>query len=526
MQPESTDLRRRRRIRRYVPFLVVAALFAVVIALRPSQAPDRRAAVPSPTSTGTAARGTTGGDTRHCTKEGTQYPLDLVRWSPPCAPRFTGDNGGATAPGVTKDSVKVIVFESIPNEQIEAILASQGLGSTGPQRDRADAAFSRFVNEHFELYGRHLDVQRVEGDCPTTPPDFDRCIAAAQKIVEMHPFAVIWSTTLYADVFDVFANAGILTFGGRWFDRAYYEDRAPYRWDMFLDGTQTADLIAELYCKNLAGKPADHAGKVIHPTIGGRDTIRHLGITSDEQPASVANAKRVQKKVKACTHGRDNPVIYTGSPDIETSAAQFQAGVARFISEGVTTSLCLCESVALIGTSAFTTAGYFPEHLVSGMGFTDDDTVGRLADPKQWAHAFGLSQIGDAGPADDSDASRVWRSQGHTGRPCGAVDCGLDKWYIDIVGLAVQLAGPHLDPESVRAGLMSYRLDAADPTQLSAGFGPHDYGLLDDVRVVYWDPNAKSAADGKPGAYIKVAAGRRYRAGQLPSDVLDDIPVQ
>src|SRR5262245_38059882 len=122
MQPESTDLRRRRRIGRYVPFLVVAALFAVVIALRPSNAPDRRAAVPSPTSTGAAARGTTGGDTRHCTKAGQQHPTNLVPWSPPCEPRFHGDNGGATAPGVTKDSVKVVVFESKPNEQVEAVL--------------------------------------------------------------------------------------------------------------------------------------------------------------------------------------------------------------------------------------------------------------------------------------------------------------------------------------------------------------------------------------------------------------------
>ena len=38
-------------------------------------------------------------------------------------------------------------------------------------------------------------------------------------------------------------------------------------------------MIAEYYCKKLAGKNADHAGAIIHPSIGGREhpaPARHL----------------------------------------------------------------------------------------------------------------------------------------------------------------------------------------------------------------------------------------------------------
>ena len=42
--------------------------------------------------------------------------------------------------------------------------------------------------EYYELYGRKIVVKRIVGDCPTTPPDYDKCNAAAQKVVKEKPF--------------------------------------------------------------------------------------------------------------------------------------------------------------------------------------------------------------------------------------------------------------------------------------------------------------------------------------------------
>jgi hypothetical protein len=45
----------------------------------------------------------------------------------------------------------------------------------------------------------------------------------------------------------------------------YFTQRRPYRYDAFMDGTSSADLIGEYYCKKLAGKNADHAGSQPFP---------------------------------------------------------------------------------------------------------------------------------------------------------------------------------------------------------------------------------------------------------------------
>lgn len=509
-----------RRLRRYAPFLAVAAGIAVLIAVLPSRAPEKER--PDAPSVGVGANAD--GDRSHCTDDGRQID-GLTGWGVACVPKFEGDNGGVTADGVTAETVEVVLFEALPSEEADAILGVEA--EQRARREKAIVAYVDFVNSHFEMYGRQIELTRVEGDCPTTPPDYDRCLAAAQEVVDRRPFAVIWITGLYAEVFDVFANAGIPSFGGEWFDGATYSDQRPYRWDLFMDGTQTAEAVADFYCKNMAGKPADHAGELVHPAIGGRDTIRHMGITTNEQPASIANANHLRDLVSECTDGEDVPFVLGYSPDFENAAAQAQAGLARMISEKVTTTVCLCDGVAAaFGTPLLTASDFFPEHLISGMGFVDNDTLGRLADPQQWAHAFGPSQLWDGPRIDDSDATRVWQMEGNEGLPCPPGDCSLEWSYIALVALGVQQAGPQLTPATLEEGFFAMDQPEPAPGVASTDFGPDDYGLLSSVRAVYWDPEATSAGDGKPGAWVALNDGERYDRGEIPADLLDAIPVR
>ena len=94
-------------------------------------------------------------------------------------------------------------------------------------------------------------------DCPTTPPDYDKCIAAAQKVVKEKPFGVIWATSLYATVYDVWSRAGIVSLGGSSFDNSFYNRGRPFRYDLGMDehgpfivmklirGQSLAEMIAE-----------------------------------------------------------------------------------------------------------------------------------------------------------------------------------------------------------------------------------------------------------------------------------------
>jgi hypothetical protein len=48
-------------------------------------------------------------------------------------------------------------------------------------------------------------------------------------------------------------------------------------------------------------------------------------------------------------------------------------------------------------------------------------------------------------------------------------------------------------------------------------FGPGDHTTADDVREIYWDPNAVSPYNGKAGSYIGINNDARYLRDQLPT---------
>jgi hypothetical protein len=465
------------------------------------------------------------GDTSHCTPEGQQFAI-IRGGGPPCAPKWPdgADNGGATYKGVTAETIRVVYFSAKPNEQVNAVLRPQGLATTEEENVAAAEAYTEFLNKHIETYGREIELVRVVGDCPTSPPDVDACIAAAQEVVKLQPFAVIWPTSLYASVFDVWAKNGIIALGGNHFDERFFSQRRPFRYDTFMDGTQSADHIVEYYCKKLSGGSASHAGRLIHPQIGGRDTARKLGVIVPEIEANVLNAQRVAAQVKACGGG-DVPVL-TYESDIERATEQTQATVSKLIAEKVTTVVCMCDPIA----PAFLTAGlksnrYIPEFLMPGLGLLDYDLLGRLYDPEIMAHAFGPSHLGLNIPLDDTDQARAWRDVGRQGHPCGNNGCGVLWSYYRMLGNGIHLAGPDLNPLSFEAALLERMPDyggAPDlPLVVLAG---GDYTGVDDAKEVYWSATARSSIDGQAGAYVPVANGKRYRLGQWPGG-LEQIPV-
>jgi hypothetical protein len=573
---------RRSTLRLYGPFLALAAVQALFIVAAPSKAPEHTAlsagAAPSRTggnsgftssggaagtpgavagSPGSVAGGGTGGgggggvvggggggagtvsnvgggtlaagDTSHCVGP---YQFDVyIVHGPPCQPVFAGDNGGATNDGVTATEIHVVIFQATPNDQVNAILGVKGLATTSQQDDDAIAAYEGFINSHYELYGRKLVFEKVIGNCPTTPPDYAKCEVAAQEIVKKKPFAVIWITSLYADVFDIFANAGIISIGGTAFDLNYYNGRRPFRYDVGMDGSQSADFISSYYCNKLVGKHPDHAGTVIKPDIGTRDSvIRKLGITVPEIPANTLTAQRVIDAVRACggpDAAVDHPFTYKS--DINTATQQTEATVAALATNKVTTLVCMCDPIAPVFlTTGLTNQNYYPEHILPGLGLLDYDLLGQLYDKQQWQHAFGPSQLPTFGSLDDTDQARVWRLQGNSGHPCGNNGCGLLWAWQSGIALMLQQTGPNLNPLTFEQGVLGNLppTGGSGRSQLMQ-FGAGDYTGVSDEKEVYWDPTVTTPTDGSKGAYVPVNGDRRYQLGQWgESGDLSGIPVR
>jgi hypothetical protein len=475
---------------------------------------------------GAAAGTAAAGDTRHC-RNGRQ--TDVIFNAPPCAAKFTGDNGGATYPGVTAKEIKLVLFECQPNEQVNAILATQGLAASQAETDAMVNATIKVMNEKYEFYGRKIVWEHVIGDCPLTPPDPAKSRQAAAEVAKTKPAFVIH----YAagpESHDVWSQNGIVSLGGPNLDASFYAGRRPFRYDVFPSGSESADQVAEYYCKKLAGKPASNAGQIIHQSIGGRTTKRHLGVVVPDNGngASVPNAKRVAAKVKECA-GEDVP-FFTYSSDINRAEEQTRVTVAALIKDKVTTVACMCDAIAPVFlTKGMTANNYFPEHELPGGLLLDYDVLGRLYDTAQWEHSFGPSQLVNPVPFDQSDATRLWRAAGNSGQPCGS--CNLITGYMVQLGTMIQQAGPNLNPLTVERGLVgvNYRRGGwaetkGNPSQYLIKFGQGDYNAISDYREVYWSNTARSDIDGKNGAYVSMNGGRRYDLGEIGRDF--NIPVK
>jgi hypothetical protein len=473
------------------------------------------------------------GDRSHCSRDGRQTAL--IYSSPPCIPKWpTGaNNGGITAPGVTDKTIKIIKFNLAANAEVNSILQTQGLAEDDQTRTTYDKAGVAFIQKYFEFYGRTIQwIDYVAQNCPTTPPNPTTCDTDVKAVIGMHPFAIVAITGLYSNIFDEFAHAGILTIGGEWFEDTYFNKRRPYRYDPVMDGTTAARTIAEFYCKKMAGKTANHAGVVIHQSIGARDTTkRKMGISTPDDPANLAAARLLQSLVTQCDG--QQPPIFSYSSDITKADEQATESTTAYIHDKVTTVVCMCDPIApFFGTKYFTKQQYFPEILGSGEGFTDYDKVGRIYDQAQMAHAFGPSELAEPVALGNSEAGVVWHTTGNTGDPCQS--CNLNWGYIDLLGQFLQMAGPNLNVNTVEQAVIGNRYTRGGweasghrPDITLEQFGPNDYTALSDIREVYWSQAATSKVDGQPGAYISVNAGQRWQAGQLPGAQgnLDEIPI-
>jgi hypothetical protein len=345
-------------------------------------------------------------------------------------------------------------------------------------------------------------------------------------------------------VFDIWANAGIISIGGSAFDYSYFIDggRRGLRYDVAMDGTQSADFISTYYCNKLANRPPDHAGSTIHATIGPRNApglVRKLGVITPEIPADTLAAQRVINSVQQCAGPNgvvDHPFTYKS--DINSATTQTESTVAALASNKVTTIVCMCDPIAPVFlTTGLSNQAYYPEHVLPGLGLLDYDLLGQLYDKQQWQHAFGPSQLANFGSLDDTDQAKVWRAQGNSGHPCGNNGCGIPWAYVSATALMLQQAGPALDNSAFDNGVEN-NIPPSGGSGLAylLQWGPGDYTGVSDEREVYWDPLATTPIDGSQGAYITVGPNcpanpapdtcdQRFQLGQWSQD-LSQIPVR
>ncbi|MGK2949459.1 MAG: ABC transporter substrate-binding protein [Acidimicrobiales bacterium] len=455
----------------------------------------------------TAAPGAAGG----CPDRQAQIPGDP--YSPPCI-TFSGTNGGATHKGVTGDTIKVAfrVLNERGFQQTLADLAGASLVDSPATVQNTVSAMAEYFNERFELYGRKIEIAFYDGQGSNTTELLgggrDKAEADAITVAEeIGAFADLSATSEpYAGAL---AKRGVIGFGTPYLSRAWHEQRAPFAWSLATDGSIVSELAAEYQVKRLYDKPAVHAsgnGGDGKPLKNRPRKFATLAPENSWYQESVQNAEAIIRKA-----GKEPGINFKYVLDLATMSNQATGIIDTFKRANVTTIVCGCDPILPVFLSGVANrAQYYPEFIIVGTALTDADIVAQLWNPAFAANAFGVSSLNGFVPPTQTIAYAAYKSV-RSDEPAFSVDLIYYQMYMLAIGL--QGAGPNLNPATFEAGMFAY------PPKLGPvglwKFGPGDRTAANDVREIYFDPNATSTFNGKKGAYVGTS-DQRWEAGGIP----------
>jgi hypothetical protein len=442
-------------------------------------------------------------------------------YSPPCVePWPGGDNGGATAPGVTADEIVVAVYQAQPDLLEQTFLERSGSDETLNSELETNQQYVDFFQAHYQTYGRRVRLVPLRA---SGPPDDDvtaraDAIKVATEIKAFASFGGPSQTTVYADEL---AARGVLCVGDCTIaaPESFLRTRSPYVWPTLASPDQAAHHWAAFVGKELDGRRARFAGDAAL-----RDEQRRFGVvryddepgTFDESFARLTDLLRDQ--------GVDLATQVPYQLDLESSQEAARAAIAALREANVTSVIIAGDPVfPLFLTQEATAQGFFPEWVVLGYAFTDTAVFGRQYDQQQWAHAFGVTLL-PTRQADDIDqlaSILVWQS----GQPPIAKTFRLLVQAPLLFFTGLHLAGPDLNAASFRAGLFRFPDRTTRSPFLHLSWGRHDIwpGIDltagDDAAVVWWDPDATGpdeVGNDGTGLWRYAREGRRYLPDEWP----------
>jgi hypothetical protein len=448
----------------------------------------------------------------------------------PCVRPFKDgeNNGGATSMGVTRNSVKIVLFLGT-HEQQDAERTRPG--ATAPvdlatnQPGYIEESFDDWqeaLDHSYNLWGREFEFVVVN----PTGADEAAQRADALRVAEMEPFAVVSNAPATAgggQVFaaDLVAKKIIVFYGGITNEEA--GQQAPYRYLGGFDNNASAINSVHFAARQLKGETAKWSGDftdkkrvfgTIHPETGidwqyFESTAKKEGLTSKVDLEYSVPLDTSQTMAK---NQEEAPTLVTKLKDEGVTT------VMLFTSFGMNQQLL----------RAAEQLDYHPEWLFTGMGAQDIEITARILNgiaPEQMKHVFGLGNLPLYVEGID-DPQRVWFNW-YWGGNQGVYAAGT-VGTLNLLNGGVQLAGPKLTPETFQRGMFSIPLrGGAASNQVQSfmnGYGPTP-GLPYDVysqvgldyAIMWWNPTeegkGKIVFDDGVGKFMYIDGAKRYAAG-------------
>ncbi len=443
-------------------------------------------------------------------------------FAPTCWLPFEGDNGGATAPGVTGDTIRIAYYESQDSDFVLQYL-TDAIADDDTNADVTDTMekLLQFYETYYETYGRRVELIPVVASGVVNDEVSAR--ADAVRIAEeIKPF-MVWNGPGLTNAFaEELAARGIpcISCGpGQPVD--YYIANDGLSWTIGAGNAQTNLLVADYVARKLAGSPAQFAGDPDMVTT--ERVFGLLYISSSSASEAVAD----QLEAELADRGVELAARIPYALDPFTIQETASNAIAKLKDAGVTSVIFASDPIAPRDfTREATAQEYFPEWILADGFLSDTNAFARTYDQDQWAHAFGLTSL--AAPVRPENGGSFHKyTWFHGEEPAANDEIGVIDPFPALFYAALSAVGPDLTIESFRDALFAAPPTPRSITAPSLSYGSQgrwpaelepDYLGVDDVTEIWWDPTAvgpdELRRDGV-GMYQWVDGGRRYLAGEF-----------
>jgi hypothetical protein len=447
--------------------------------------------------------------------------------SPPCVAYFDGDNGGATSPGVTRDEIRVTLYNSLGlTGDLSGTPSDAQENPAHPGLVRTVKAQLRYFSDRYLTYGRSVRLV-ARANSGATCLD-DAADAAATDAVD-RAFAAVHlgaPDSCYAAAFA--AQRGVtFTYAGD-LQKTVLDASAPYVYSMMPSDDTESYLSAAFVCHELKGHRARRAAS---PTLSAM--TRKFGLVSPLAPATRADERLVRlaglfaKYLKTCGI---EPVQAHFASRGPASVAEAASIVATMSAANVTTMICYCDDLAPGGQvhgleQAATALGYAPEWYWDQASGFDQVDVEHAQSATLPLGSFGTTPMW---------LQREPSAQYHA-KAYASIEPGVApnaRWNFEIyqafqnLFTAIQSAGPQLTPETVERGMFTFNyMNRADPYVPVGGYGQYgknaisDYSFVDTGMSWWWDPlGTEPGATSASGCQRAGKQGARRFAREWPAN--------
>ena len=446
-----------------------------------------------------------------CTDRTFQDPNDP--YSPPCY-AFNGDNGGATSPGVTKDTITIAVrsqtFSTGFSDALSVMAGAKFPKESQDVIDRTMNTLTDYFNSHYQFYGRKLKLVIYPGKGDLT----QEIVSQGQEAAEADALKVQSEIKAFADVgavtppyADALTHRKIINIGAPYVSQDWLTSRSPYSWSVQTDCTRVVKSVAAYFLNKMANKPAIYAGGPL------ANQPRKIAVIAPDNSWYQECVNAGLDTLAKAGIPRDQIMVEAYRLDLNDMTPQAQTKLQKLLANNITTVICGCDPIFMVALGRKAKdQNYHPEWLETGVALTDSDLVGELIDQDVWNHAFGVSFLGPSENIQASFAYRAFKQMRPADEPSQAVQLMFPQ--LELAAIGIQMAGPNLTPDSFKLGLFNYPKRSGPLGTWK--FDATSYTPSQAAREIWYDRNAISKQTKTKGAWIESNPGQRFPIGQFP----------